>query len=131
MKASDLSPFGCHALYELNRDGSGRPYENILELRADKIRNFINMSNFDSIYHFEAVHYEGLSIHGTEALIRRLESVMGVKADCQPILGEGEGSYSHYNHPPEFVDYLNKNMDWSAESLIGYKRQDPYLFTRA
>ena len=115
-------------MYELRFDGSGRPYNNILEMRADKIRNFMNMSNFKSLYHFDAVQYEGLIAEGRNTIVRKIEEITGIKAHdkCR-----GESSLrpiERYPYTAEFVDYLNKHMDWTAEELIGYKRLDPSDF---
>ena len=41
---------GWDPLYELKRDGSGRPYKSIVDLRADKIRNFMNTSNYKNVH---------------------------------------------------------------------------------
>lgn len=114
-------PYSIHALYELRRDGSGKPYNNVLEMRADKIRNFVNMTNYEHVYHFEAVKYEGLATHGTEQLVRRLEKIIGVKADCTP----SEGKFFPRPIEADLAEYLNRHMDWEAEGLIGYKRLDP------
>ena len=37
------------AFYELRHDGSGQPYENLLDLRRDKIRNFLQVADFPNI----------------------------------------------------------------------------------
>ena len=41
---------GWDPLYELRRDGSGLPYSSIIYLRADKIRNFLNITNYKNVH---------------------------------------------------------------------------------
>ena len=41
---------GWDPIYELKRDGSGQPYESIVEMRADKIRNFMNISSYENVH---------------------------------------------------------------------------------
>ena len=120
-KGLDAPIIPSYPLYELQRDGSRRPFRNILDLRAAKIRNFVNMTNYHNVYHLEVINYEDMVVHGTARLIQRLENIMGVQADCQPT-PKANTSLSHYDHVRDYVKHLNDHLDWSAESLIGYKK---------
>lgn len=106
-----------HGLYEMRNDGSGLPYNNILELRRDKIRNFLEIRNFEGVLGFEAVRYEDLVTQGTSELILRLEKALDTKAQCNP---HPPGRLSSRKIAPEFEEYLEKNVDWATEALVGY-----------
>jgi len=109
-------------IYELNHYRSdGAPYFRIIDLRADKIKNFLEVKDYKRVKFYRAVRYETMVEGGTEWLIRELEDATGLKADCKP-------------HPPaelqkrtsykEFVDWMKENVDWETEALIGYKKED-------
>ncbi|GKY92124.1 hypothetical protein MPSEU_000183800 [Mayamaea pseudoterrestris] len=111
------------SLYELRNDGSGQPYDNILQLRADKIRHFLSIANFISVQHFESVRYEDMVQQGTASLIQTLEKVLGVKAQCQPTAPQQ--SLSSRPVPREYMEWMQNHVDWEAERLIGYGPQLP------
>jgi hypothetical protein len=109
-----------HALYELRHgddDTSGQPYDNILQLRADKIRNFLEIASFEGVRHLEVVRYEDMVRNGTGTLIRTLESQLNVKASCQP---SEPHEVTKRQLPQEYVNWMGKHVDWKMESLVGY-----------
>lgn len=105
------------AVYEMRHDGSGMPYDSILELRADKIRNFLSIADFDGIQDLFPVQYEQLVRNGTATLIHNLEEALGVKAHCSPT---GPQTLSSRALPPEYVEWMKEHVDWETEALIGY-----------
>jgi len=112
---------GHQPQYEMRNDGSGLPYNNILELRADKIKNHLSVSEFEWVKVFVPLQYEELLGKGTEFLVRRIEKATGVQAKCDP--------YPAQNRPKRplnksFIEYLTKNLDWEAEKLVGYVPRD-------
>lgn len=110
--------------YELRRDGSGRPYESILELRRDKIRNFLSVKDWDFVEGLIPVRYEDLLSNGTATLIRRIEEATGVKASpsCHP--KEPQTNRPTRALDSAYVQYMTEHVDWEAESLIGYYPQN-------
>jgi len=109
---------GHQPQYEMRNDGSGLPYNNILELRADKIKNHLSVAEFDWVKVFVAVRYEDLLSGGTEFLIRQIENATGVKAQC-----DAYPAQERKKRPlkQSFIEHLTKYVDWEAEALIGYK----------
>jgi hypothetical protein len=105
--------------YELRHDGSGQPYNSILELRRDKVQNFVDIKNYIGIQDYEAVRYEDVVQNGTEALIRRLEQALDIKAQCRP---DPPKPLKLYSVGGEYLQWLNDHIDWSVEALIGYPR---------
>lgn len=106
--------------YELNQDGSGNAYESILQLRSDKIQNFLNISSFNAVRAFYPVQFEYLVAQGTSELIEELERVTGFKARCksadpQPLK---EKSYNE-----SFIHWVNEHLNWETEHLIGYSKR--------
>jgi len=114
--------------YELRHDGSGRPYANVLELRADKIRNFLEMEHYERVKSFRAVRYEQLVREGTDALIRHLEQATGLEAQCTPIPPASEDilhkAVRKYVMDPEYVEWMAEKVDWETEGRIGYTVED-------
>jgi hypothetical protein len=104
-------------LYEMRSDGSGKPYDSILELRADKIKNFLSIADFHGIQDLFAVQYEQMVRNGTATLIRNIEEALGVKAQCSPMAPQ---SLSPRSLPPEYVKWMKEHVDWKTEALIGY-----------
>jgi hypothetical protein len=106
-----------YSLYELRNDGSGQPYDSILELRADKIKNFLSIAVFDGIQDFFPVQYEQMVANGTATLIRNLEQALGVKAQYPPMDPQSVPSRPL---SPEYVEWMKAHVDWETEALIGY-----------
>jgi hypothetical protein len=104
-------------VYEMRNDGSGKSYDNILELRADKIQNFLSIADFDGIQDLFPVQYEQLVRNGTATLIHNLEEALGVKAHCSPIDPQNLPSRSL---ALEYVEWMKEHVDWETEALIGY-----------
>eukprot|EP00548_Thalassiothrix_antarctica_P000367 CAMPEP_0194130486 /NCGR_PEP_ID=MMETSP0152-20130528/1525_1 /TAXON_ID=1049557 /ORGANISM="Thalassiothrix antarctica, Strain L6-D1" /LENGTH=318 /DNA_ID=CAMNT_0038825025 /DNA_START=27 /DNA_END=983 /DNA_ORIENTATION=+ len=106
-------------IYELKPDGT--PYENIMEMRAAKIRNFMEIEHFPGVAGMWSIQYEYLLRNGTNELLTRIEKWTGMKRQCEA-------------YPPQqrrkrgisidFAKFINENLDWSAEGLIGYSQQE-------
>mmetsp|Transcript_7831 Transcript_7831/g.11440 ORF Transcript_7831/g.11440 Transcript_7831/m.11440 type:complete len:452 (+) Transcript_7831:180-1535(+) len=111
---------GGEPMYELRQDGSGRAYSNILEMRSDKIKNFLDISKWDWVAELMAERYEGFIEKGTASLIARIEELSGVKAQCEPFLPQP----SRAQRPLEkgYVEWINRHLDWETEGLIGYEK---------
>eukprot|EP00569_Conticribra_weissflogii_P010543 CAMPEP_0171380754 /NCGR_PEP_ID=MMETSP0879-20121228/30083_1 /TAXON_ID=67004 /ORGANISM="Thalassiosira weissflogii, Strain CCMP1336" /LENGTH=306 /DNA_ID=CAMNT_0011891983 /DNA_START=204 /DNA_END=1121 /DNA_ORIENTATION=- len=95
--------------YELNHDGSGKPYNSILELRRDKIKNFLNVANFKGVGAFIPIQFEYMVTRGTGDLIEEVEKLTGIPARCertepQPLKAK------HFE--PQFIQWMNDHVDW-------------------
>lgn len=108
-------------IYEMRSDGSGLAYGSIIEMRADKIRNHLSVADWDWVTAFTSVQYEKLLVEGTAFLLREIEELTGLKAQCDPVPPQPE-RLSHYPKGPGFEDWIGEHVDWSAEHLIGYSK---------
>lgn len=116
LRYSENQPF-----YEMKQDGSGDHFANIMEMRSAKIRNFLEVRDYVGVADVWTVQYEYLLTKGTEHLLTKIEEWTGVKRNCQ-------------SSPPQlrrkrplsrtFAKFLNKELDWSAEGLIGYTQEE-------
>ncbi|KAL7569440.1 hypothetical protein ACA910_009625 [Epithemia clementina (nom. ined.)] len=106
------------ALYEMDPK-TGLPYPSILALRSAKIRNFLSVGQFSEVKSFHALRYEYLVRNGTVQLIRELEHELNATADCQPILGD-RSRIAARPYPLNYVEYMDKHVDWETEALVGY-----------
>ena len=109
------------AFYELRHDGSGQPYGSILDLRRDKVRNFLRVADFPNVKEAFAVQYDEMVKDGTDLLLVALENALGVKAKCNPYTGKGSPKRPL---DPAFVEYLRAHIDWDSEALIGFTPRD-------
>lgn len=106
--------------YELNHDGSGQPYDSIVDLRRDKINNFLDIANFDGVASFLPVQFEFMVSRGTSELIGLVENITGLQAHCKrapprPLRPKDLDA--------EFIKWVTYNVDWEVEKLIGYTPQ--------
>mmetsp|Transcript_19592 Transcript_19592/g.29763 ORF Transcript_19592/g.29763 Transcript_19592/m.29763 type:complete len:326 (+) Transcript_19592:99-1076(+) len=110
IRYSEHQPF-----YELKSDGT--PYKNIMEMRAAKIRNFLAIRDYVGVADIWTIQYEYLLMNGTEHLISKLEEWTGVKRQCEVYPSQNRRKRPFQR---DFAEFVNKNVDWSAEGLIGY-----------
>lgn len=109
------------AAYELRLDGSGRPYDSIVDMRADKIRNFLEVKS--TVHSFYPVQYEHMMHHGVEELISTLERDLQIQRShlCQL---HPPKPPKPVRFPPGYLDWMREHVDWEAEGLIGYSVDD-------
>ena len=69
--------------YEMHYD-TGKPYDSLLELRRDKILNFLSTTNYSHVRDHVVVNYEKLIREGTGFLVKYVEAATGAKATCRP-----------------------------------------------
>jgi hypothetical protein len=112
-----VSGLEIFSVYEMRNGSSGKPYDSILELRADKIQNFLSIADFDGIQDLFPVQYEQLVRNGTATLIHNLEEALGAKAHCSPMDPQ---TLSPRPLSPEYVEWMKEHVDWETEALIGY-----------
>jgi hypothetical protein len=112
-------------MYELRRDGSGKPYDNLMEMRAAKIRNFLEIKKWNWVKDLAVVRYEEMLAKGTESLIAQIEKitthdgVTQLERNCTPAAPQVR---SKRVIDPDLVDWITANIDWKAENKIGYKK---------
>ena len=124
--------------YELRHDGSERGYPSIIDLRRDKIKNMLSVSNFTGTRAFFSFQYEDLNWNGTSILLRSIEEATGLKAKCNATMGKNHGTSSTRNRrrhlrkktirahdalPDDFIQWMNRYVDWEVEGKIGYTRR--------
>ena len=107
-----------HIYYELQPDGT--PYASIVDLRRDKILNHLSVAHFANVTWFSTVRYETLVQQGTSGLIRQLEQVLRVEAQCEPSVGRPLTRQALLN--PHLIEWLNEHVDWEVERRLGYQK---------
>jgi hypothetical protein len=115
LRYSEHQPF-----YEMRNDGSGEPYPNIMELRTDKIRNFLSVANYEGIADVWAIQYEFLLNKGTAHLLKRIQEWTGVEPRCSPKPGQKRKPKKSRRVSTEFAAFIRQNLNWTVESWIGY-----------
>jgi hypothetical protein len=105
-------------------DPKGRPYSNILEMRADKIRNFMETSTYSNVKGFWHYRYEYLLKTGTEELVRKIEKATGVKRNAEKCKIYEPQNRRKRKIDADFVNYMIDHVDWEAEALVGYEKPE-------
>ena len=103
--------------YEMRPDGSGEPFDNILEMRAAKISNMLEAKDFAGVYDYWILKYEDLLQFGTAELVKQVEKMTGVKTNCTAFPKQQK---SPRPLQPGMSEYLTENVDWDTERLVGY-----------
>ena len=103
--------------YEMRNDGSGEPYDNIMELRSDKIRDILEIKKFPGVADLWMVQYEYMLAQGTQKLLDHITEWTGIKPQCK--------AYPPQNRPQreltkEFVEYVTAHLNWTVEAEIGF-----------
>jgi hypothetical protein len=117
------------AVYEMKKDhplDELKPYKSILELRRDKMINFHSeVPKFSSVKHYIPFKFEDMVTIGTASLLQVIAEKMGLQSRCQPdkLQVPDNGNKKIRLSLPE-IAMLNDGVDWSAESLVGYGRED-------
>ena len=105
-------------------DPKGTPYSNILEMRADKIRNFLETATYKNVEGFWYYRYESLLKEGTESLVQKVERATGVKRNMERCKVYEPQNRRKRRMDAAFFDYMVEHVDWKTESLIGYEKPD-------
>ena len=93
-------------------------YPSIIDLNRDKILNFLSVADMTGVKLFHLFRYEQELNRGeTSTLIKVLEEATGKKAKCNPY--PGSGIVMHKKVPKAYIDWVNKNVDWETEALVG------------
>lgn len=108
--------------YELRRDGSGKPYDSILDMRSDKILNHLSVKEYDWVVDFLPVPFESVVEKGPWPLLRKVEDIVGVKAQCSNLPSPNRLTKEFL--PKDMIQYVNENIDWETEALVGYEKRE-------
>jgi len=126
---------GYEPVYEL-RGNNGTPYDHLLQLRSDKIVNWIlQLSLLVRIGGLLVVRYEDLVQNGTESMLLQIASMLAsdgsdekaeggrqqLPAGCQPTPPQPE-RLGRRPIPDDFRDWINQHVNVETERLIGYRR---------
>lgn len=106
--------------YELRNDGSGIPYSSIVELRTDKIKNFLNVSTYPFVKQLITLQYEDLLSYGTNYILKPIEEITGVGCNDDYVPTPPQPNRKQRALDDLFVKWMNKYVDWEVEGLIGY-----------
>jgi hypothetical protein len=115
LRYSEHQPF-----YEMRNDGSGEPYPNIMELRSDKIRNFLSVAQYEGIADVWAIQYEYLLNMGTAHLLDRIQEWTGIEPKCEPKEAQKRRQKKSRMLAPEFARFIRQNLNWTVEGWIGF-----------
>lgn len=114
---------GYSPIYELRRDNSGQPFANIMELRTDKIVNFLlEIPLIMQPGGFVPVRYEDLLRQGTQFVIDQVAEVIGRApvADCQGTPPQPE-RLGRRALEAGFREWIDQHVDPQVEGLLGYR----------
>jgi hypothetical protein len=115
---------GYEPIYELRRDGTGRSFENILELRSEKIFNFlVELPLLVKLGGFSAVRYEDLLRNGTQSFLEQIGRIMGIDelpASCKPTPPQPQRLGAR-KIPDGLKEWVNQHVDVERERLLGYR----------
>lgn len=116
LRYSEQQPF-----YEMRNDGSGLPYDNILEMRTDKIRNFLSVANYIGVADVWALQYEYLVQSGTQHLLDRIQEWTGVAPRCKAKPPQVRSPKASRRIGPDFAAHIRRHLNWTVEGWIGYE----------
>jgi len=131
-------------LYELHPPSSGflagDSYASILSLRADKIRNFLSVANFEGVVDFIHMRYEdliwdghtsdtSLPFPGIAGLLEKIRDQTSlIPNPTAGWISDGEGFFKAKplgvgttELDPYYLQYMNEHVDWEVELLVGYQ----------
>ena len=121
LRYSENQPF-----YEMRDDGSGLPYNHIMDMRTDKIRNFLNTINYDGVADVWTLQYEYLVSEGTQHLLDRITELTGIPAECKAIPPQVRKPKGSRMIRADFAAHIRENINWTVEGWIGYTPELKY-----
>lgn len=115
LRYSEHQPF-----YEMRNDQSGLPYSSILEMRTDKIRNFLSVKQYPGVADAWWIQYEYLLAKGTQHLLDRVQEWTGIVPNCTAKPPQMRKPKKSRMIEPEFAKHVRENLNWTVEQWIGY-----------
>ena len=106
--------------YELKVNGSGEPYESVIDMRRDKLENHLAVANWSWVKGHEIAMFDRMSDQSyVSSFLRRIEKQIGLNATCDNIPSPKWKSKKS-NVSQEFMDWITKRVDWEIEAQVGY-----------
>jgi hypothetical protein len=102
-------------MYEKNQDGE--PFQNLLQLRAMKLKNLLSIPERWELAGIGFIQYENLLGNRLKSLVEQIGRTIGIVDECH-VLPHFEKK--PYNISVEFIDWITKSTQWDTEKLIGY-----------
>lgn len=115
-------PFDTHNPFYEHNPIDGRPFENLLQLRAFKVRNFLSLPERWELAGIGFLPYDRLLGDGLKSLTEEIATTLGILDACPSI---AHFEKAPYNLTDEFREWITKAVDWDVERLIGYQRSAP------
>jgi len=121
--------------YELVHDGSERAYSSVIDLRRAKILNHLAVAELSGTRTLLPFRFEDLNANGTARLLMEVEAATGFRARCEATLGRApkylrdrhlgyKKIIKHRQHPDDYIQWMNRYVDWEVEGRIGYSRRE-------
>ena len=110
---------GHLSFYKWNWDQTGTPYERVLDLRRDKIKNFLSVKDWDRVTNLIPVNYEKLVNEGMGFLLKDIVQRLGETRACKVFPPQAR---MHNPLTLEYLQYIDDHVDWNTEALIGYTK---------
>merc|ERR1712127_822640 len=116
-------------VYELKHDGSGKSYSSILQLRHDKIKNWLSTEVWENVEFVHKVQYELLTQEGGFlSVIKVIEIKTQTKSSCNfEDLRKIVAPIFWGDVSTEYINWMKMNTMWDAEFQIGYDRAIPII----
>lgn len=115
---------GFSPLYELQRDGSGRPFSSIIDLRTEKLVNFVlEIPLLTNIGGFLVVRYEDILRKGTTFVLEKIQQMLKLPNEamtrCRPTPPQPDLLKAR-QVDDEFRKYVLDHIDPKVEKLLDY-----------
>ena len=113
-------------VYELRRGGTNdEPYRTILELRSDKIINFLlEVPILQDLGGYLAVRFEDLLLNGTRTLLEQVAEMVGIEGGlppgCHP-QGPKPEVIGRRTVPAGLKQWVEDHLVLQTERLLGYR----------
>ena len=112
-------------IYELRRDHSGQPFEDLLKLRSDKLLNFfLEVPLLMHLGGFLAVRYDDLVKQGTRSFLEKVAREMldlpKLPANCHPQAPHPERLGTR-KIPADFRKWIEDHLVLETEQMLGYR----------
>lgn len=118
-------PFAANdPVYDKNTT-NGKPFENLLQLRAMKVKNFLSIPERWELAGIGFIQYDSLLGNGLKPLVEDISRALGINSNDNDIACPSLPHFekSPYNLTVGFRDWITNSALWDVESLIGYHRR--------
>jgi hypothetical protein len=103
-------------VYELDFD-TGVPYDNLLQLRARKVTNFLSIPESWNLYGFGVIQYDSLIGDKFDVLRRQIATAMKANMSCPLVPSFIKEPYNLSN---DVREYVATQSNWNVEKQIGF-----------